>query len=281
MDPRVLWLSSTFAAAKFAMALWSAQLAVSWLDRRRATLGWQIALSVLAILVSWWAMPTGGTQSWWRPAWMCNAILSAAVLFDCVRRWMSVVEGDPQRARVHAGLAWIGLCLSSVTTAVAVIQQLPGDWWTQAAAVLTIVSCAGLLGISIAASLELTLGALGAGLLNLRWPVLARWASLWWAIQIALSGLILLKRRAVESPLETATPFLFAFGMIIVGYIAWCIPRQMVALSKRQEMQGQVSLAIAAWLATLCLLIACGLPPAWPWNQLEDNSQPALRHLRS
>jgi hypothetical protein len=125
-----------------------------------------------------------------------------------------------------------------------------------------------LLGIAIAVSLELTLGALGQGLLQLEWRAVARWASLCWAIQLALNLLVIFSGRASESPLEAAAPFLFAFGMMVVGFIAWSIPRRMVELARRGAVEGQVSLALAGWLAVICLTIACWLPPAWPWNQL-------------
>lgn len=270
MDQRALWLGSTFAAAKLALALWAAQLAVAGLDRRRATLAWRIALALATIAAAWWTMPTAGVPSWWRGAWLANGMLAAATLVDCVRRWLSTAAADAVllTQRIQWLLAASGLALSAVAIGLATDPQLPRDWLLRTAAPVYLVSAAGLLGIAIAVSLELTLGALGAKLLELNWRTIRGWATLCWLPQVALNVLIVLSGQVSESPLEAAAPFLFAFGMLVVGYIAWANPRRMVQLQQRGTVQGQASLAVAGWLAVLCLAIATGLPPAWPWAKL-------------
>ena len=272
MDQPALWLSSSFAAAKLVVALWCAQLSLASLDARRTTLGWQILLAAAAIAASLWALSTPQVPVWWRPAWLVNAILSAAALIDCVRRWVSAPSGQLETWRVHGALGWIGLTITMAATSAAVIMRLPSGWLLKTAAALDVISCAGLLGLTIAATLELTFGALGTALLRLRWTTIARWTTACWSVQLLLGVYIILSQQAAETPMQTAAPFLFAFGMMIVGYIVWCIPRRMLSLATRGEMQGHVSLAVAAWLAVVCLVLACVLPPAWPWRQLGSSS---------
>lgn len=298
MDPQALWLSAPFAAAKLAIALWFGQLALSLLDRRRVTLSWQIALAVATIVVSWGAVRTSGGPSWWTPAWMTSSLLAAAALVDCVRRWLSapaaseraspaspaaagpgpeLVSGRSSVAphgsqRIHDLIALVGVAITAVAGAAAVFAQLPAsETLARVAAVAQMLTCAGLLGIVLATSFELTIGATGATLLRLNWRRLSRAASLCLLVQLAVSAIVITYRRDGATPVESLTPIFFALGMMIVSYIVWAIPRQMVALAARGPMQGQASLAVAGWLAVICLAVACGLPPTWPWNQVGSN----------
>lgn len=300
MDSRVLWLSATFAAAKLAIALWFGQLALSALDRRRVTLAWQIALAATTVVVSGWAAGTSGAPQWWRPVWFISSLLAAAALVDCVRRWITdppasepaelpsrhdgasgrqarlsrsgVLEHG--RQRVHDAIAWIGSVLTAAGTAVAILQQLSPEMLPRVAAVAELLVCAALLGIVLAASFELTIGATGAVLLGLNWRGLARGASACMLVQLAISSIVILFHRDGATLVESLTPIFFALGMVIVGYIVWAIPRQILALAAKGQVKGQASLAIAGWLAAICLAIACGLPPAWPWTHVRNSRGP-------
>jgi hypothetical protein len=313
MDQRALWLSSSLAAAKLATALWCGQLALAQLDRRRAILGWQILLAALSTVVAGWAWTAQDVPKWWKTVWLIAAILSATLLFEALRRWLSIstapprsfdatndmatVGSDAANGRrgagdkaaqrdmiaeplqgslwVHWTLSWICLVLGLAATTQAVWSRLPAESVVRYAACLQIATAAGLFGSLLASTLELTGGATGATLLQLRWKQLMYWTSLCFAAQMVIGVGIIAAVRAVDSPEESIAPVLFALGMSVLGYIIWCIPNRMVALARKGQVEGQVSLAMAGWLAVICLTIASLLPPAWPWNQLARRSTSA------
>jgi hypothetical protein len=275
MDPHVLGLSATFAAAKLALALWIAQLALPLLDRRRVPLAWQITLSAAGMVASWWAVRDSGAPAWWGASWMVSSFLAAAALIDSVRRWVSDAKLQSARGlseRIHGGIAIVGLSVAAVACAARLAGQLPFETLTLTTAVVQLLASAGLLGIVLAACLELTFGATGATLLGRNWRPLARWSSLGLLLQLAASASVIISGREGATLVESLTPIFFALGMLVVGYIVWAIPRQMVALAAKGRMEGQASLALAGWLAAICLAVACGLPPAWPWR---DKSVPS------
>lgn len=286
MDQPALWLGSTYAAAKFVIALWAAQLSLAALDRRRATLGWHITLSALAVIASFWAMPAITQLSWWRGVWWVNSLLSAAVLVDCVRRWIATEGATFPSWRVHWMLAWSGLVISAVASAAALTTELPPSAWLRVGAIVQMFCSTWLLGVTAAISLELTLGAIGPGLLGLRWRVLVWVSSLLACAQLALCASLILALPNADSPQQAILPIVFAVVLMIVSYIAWSLPRRMAALARIGEMQGQASLAVAAWLAVICLAIECGLPSAWPWTLYGQSSTGAaalaiVKHERS
>lgn len=293
MDPRALWLSVTFAAAKLAIGLWFGQLVLSVLDRRRATLAWQIGLSAATIVVSWWALRTSGVPQWWAPAWVTSSLLAAAVLVDCVRRWLSMPLSDESQIasrksaraehgsqRVHDLICLVGWAVALTASGVAILASLPPETLARAVAVLQLSLSAGLLGIALAASVELTIGATGAVLLSLNWGRLAYMTTVFLLMQLGISTFLIVLHPAGETLADSLTPIFFALGMVMVSYIVWAIPRQMVVLAAKGRMEGQASLAVAGWLAVICLLVVCGLPPAWPWTQVRAGarglSQPVL-----
>lgn len=302
MDQRALWLSSGLAAAKLATALWCGLLAWSQLDRRRAILSWQIVLAALSVVVAGWAWTATSMPDWWKPTWLIGAMLAAALLLECVRRWVSAssddsrdsvtsqpktshasrgAKGSPPDERLqgklwaHWIIAWLCIGLGIGSTALVTCLRLPEDWLVRATACLQLVASAGLFGSAIACTLELTIGAVGPTLLQLNWRAVSRWTTLLFAAQLALSGFIIASFRAGESPVDSAATILYAFGVAVVSYIAWCMPRRMITLAKRGRVEGHASLAFAGWLVLMCMAIASVLPPAWPWNQLPKNSASA------
>lgn len=301
MDQRALWLSSSLAAAKFAAALWCGQLALAQLDRRRAILGWQIFLAASAVIVAGWAWTAQDVPSWWKTTWLIAAILSATLLFECLRRWLAT-STTPQRppdspshmagARpaaasercdttaetlqgslwIHWALTWSCLLLGLASTTQAVWLRLPADWLVRYAACLQIATAAGLFGSLLASTFELTFGAVGATLLQLNWRQLMRWTTVCFAVQMVIAAGIIAGVRVGDTPEESVAPVLYALGMSVLGYIVWCIPSRMLNLSRKGRVEGQVSLAMAGWLAVICLTIASLLPPVWPWSQLARRS---------
>jgi len=301
MDSRALWFSAASFVARLAIALWFALLALGILDRRRSALAWQVALAVATLACSWWVLFSWSKPTWFRPLWFIQSGLAAVVIVNCLRRWIhspkhatDAVSPDlsvgqptaPGHGWAHWALTIVGTALSAVAVFGVLLEQAGSGgqmvsgpaWqtldWHDLLTGAHLLSCAGLLGIACALTLELTFGALGSELLCLAWRSLAGWTSLAWVVQIALACVLMRfggERQAAS--VETLMPLLFGLAMILIGYIVWMIPWRMSVFAKQQKIVGQVSLAMAAWLAVLCLSVASGLPGTWPWGDVGSGSR--------
>lgn len=285
MDQHTLWFGVSFSVPKLASALWSAQLALLILDRRPRTIGWQVGLALLTVIASWQSLPIKPVPAWWQGLWVGNGIVAAAAFLNCLRSWLvtteRVVEENKPASQTgtlgmtHGVVAAAGLLLATIATSTAIDLSLSKQiaFWRIHACAYNITS-AGMLGVALAASLELTLGATGVRLLQLAWRRLAWFATALWLLHLVLNGQIALYHRgasinpAPETPVESIAPFIFAFGMTVVGYIVWAVCQRMVSLASQNKarVDAHASLALSCWLATLCLTLASALPPSWPWS---------------
>lgn len=100
----------------------------------------------------------------------------------------------------------------------------------------------------LASTLELTVGLTGSELLALPWKRLSAVATFVFLCEILVAGWVILKLKPTESVEMTAAPVLYEFSRLLLGYIAWCVPRRMLVLVKSNKLQGQASLALSGWI---------------------------------
>ncbi len=267
-EPTGLILSNTAAAAKLAAALWLSHIAIVLLRRGATVPIWQIALSILTVIAStiaWRADRSTG--------WFIACLLALVMLIDGLRQWMS--GGSTKPAGVAKGWPLVAVTLAIVGCALCTYAMAMADPAAQLGGqphplmIASLLSLYVMFALLLASSLELTVGKLGAELLALPWQRISTVATFGFLAEILLAGWVISKLKPGESVEMTAAPVLYEFSRLLLGYIAWCVPRRMAMLAHKKELKGQASLALSGWIGVICFSIAMALPTAWPWNVLK------------
>ncbi len=304
MDYTTLWMGSALAAAKLSAAFCCAYLAFLWLDRRRSVPGYHILFPLLVVVTALLALrfshsPKAGVTY----AWIGTAVLGGFSWLLPTRRGAAVdgkpanetgkrnsvasrsVKADEQPGNPSRSNTPIAVTLLAATAAVFSLYAMTRTQFMTTAPLLKaaqstmfavgsqlIVTCA-LLGSVIASTVVLTLGPTGKELLQLNWKGLSRGTTFLFLTQMLLVGLGISQTRANLAAADTdslssatvAVLMLYIVGMATVAFIVWSIPSRLSWLSKKGQVTGHVSLAMAGWLALLCLSTALFLPAQWPW----------------
>ena len=272
-----LTFSYVAAAAKLAAAFWLTHIAILLLRRGKSVPIWQIVLSILTVAASTIAWRSGGrptafasvnemTQAPGGWVWLVACLLALLMLIDGLRQWMSDSLAKPGRRlpviSVALSLAGCGLCSYAIVTSTdaASIQGQP-----QLVMIASLISLFIVFALLLASTLELTVGSLGAELLALPWRRMSTIATFAFLVEILLAGWVIARLKPSDSIEMTAAPVLYEFSRLLLGYIAWCVPRRMLILSQKKELRGQASLALSGWIGLICFAVAMALPTAWPW----------------
>ncbi len=122
------------------------------------------------------------------------------------------------------------------------------------------------LAICIAAATELTFISVPQSNLAVNWNGLA-WVALGsWATDLFC---VLPTLFWIDDPQrdlrETTVGVVFSLCMVLIFMIVWLIPHRLGRGPKGQTATDWISLAITAWIATLCLIVVALLPYRWPW----------------
>lgn len=264
-EPTGLLLSNSAAAAKLSAAFWLTHVAIILLRRGATVPAWQIGLSILTVVASTIAWRADGSTGWF-----IACLLALVMLIDGLRQWLS--GSSPKPATSGRGLPLVAITLSvtgcTLCTYALVVADKAGRLGGQpnALMVASLLLLFMMFALLLASTLELTFGSLGAELLALPWPRLSTIATFTFLAEILLAGWLVAKMKPGESIEITAAPVLYAFSRLLLGYIAWCVPRRMALLAQKKELKGQASLALAGWIGLICFAVAMALPTAWPWN---------------
>jgi hypothetical protein len=69
-----------------------------------------------------------------------------------------------------------------------------------------------------------------------------------------------------ENVKDHLMPLVFALTWLLLSFVAWMIPTRLYRFMQQGEAKEWVSLALASWIAFLCLGLVAFLPAAWPWS---------------
>ena len=264
-EPTGLMLSNSSAAAKLAAAFWLTHLAIILLRRGATVPAWQIGLSILTVVAS--------TIAWRADAstgWFIACLLALIMLIDGLRQWMTGAASKPSTAPKRLPLIAFTLSITgcALCTYALALAEKAGRLGGQPNAMMiaSLISLFVLFALLLASTLELTFGALGSELLALPWSRISMIATFAFLVEILLAGWVVARLKRGESVELTAAPVLYEFSRLLLGYIAWCVPRRMALLAHKKALNGQASLALAGWIGLICFAVAMALPTAWPWN---------------
>lgn len=264
-EPTGLMFSNSAAAAKLAAAFWLAQIAIVLLRRGATVPTWQIGLSILTVIAStiaWRAETSSG--------WFIACVLALLMLIDGLRQWMSSVPAKSAAKTKSWPIVALSLAVagsSLCTYAIAVSDSAAKmNGQPHPLMLVSLVSLLLMFALLLASTLELTIGSLGDELFALPWQRLSTIATFVFLGEILLAGWVITKLKPEETIEMTAAPVIYEFSRLLLGYIAWCVPRRMASLAQKKELRGQASLALSGWIALLCFAVAMALPNAWPWN---------------
>ena len=264
-EPTGLMLSNSAAAAKLAAAFWLTHMAIILL-RRGATVP-RLANQPIDL---------DCCREHYCLASRCahGLVHRVPVGAHHAHRWLEAMD---ERLRIKPSTAQKRLPLIAITLSITgcalctyalAVAEKAGRLGGQpnAMMVASLLSMFVLFALLVASTLELTFGALGSELLALPWSRISMIATLAFLIEILLAGWLVARLKPSESVEMTAAPVLYAFSRLLLGYIAWCVPRRMALLAHKKKLDGQASLALAGWIGLICFAVAMALPTAWPWN---------------
>lgn len=293
MTQAAVWASAIYASSRIALALWLAQLVLGRLDSRRLMQPAKIFLGFVAVTLSFLAASSRAPFTGWAAAWYSITCLAAVSTVLDLRSWLRSSEravhqelqldsatdrkkksaradNAPEEGRftIRDRVCLIGLAIAAICLALAGWRESTGGNGPAALSALHALTSSALLGFSIVLAIEVTLGGTGVGLLSLAWKRVEFEIVAIWMISMAMCAAVLAWGKSTGELEARIGPVLFCTGLLIVGYIVWSIPRRLAELAREGRMKGQVSLALAAWLAFLSLLLISGLPVVWPWQSL-------------
>ncbi len=293
--PTAIWAGPTALSAKLAAAIALSIAFLSIVDHRRAPWLIQWILASAATFCCVWTV-TNSTGAY-RSAWIGAAILAAILAILMLRRWATLRPTQKYEEEVVANrlsgkvpprksagststasaaafdnpMSWI---VPQASLAVAMNVLLQFAFWTsiyqgdrlRATCIAHNLAITVALAICIAAATELTFISVPQANLAVNWKWLSWVAIGSWAIDLFC---VLPTLFWIDDPQrdlrETTVGVVFSLCMVLIFMIVWLIPHRLGRNPKGQTATDWVSLAITAWIATLCLIVVELLPYRWPW----------------
>ncbi len=276
-----LWL-------RMPLAIWMALSILLVVDRRRGTSVSWIVLCTLCIAASFknWAENPNNVPSIAINGWLASLVLAIVVCLLGLRRWLS---NSAEMGREWLAATFLS-CLGSLVVGTTVLQpllysanlaQAPrllslGHLWAMTTGLATALVC-GIELTFLSSPHSLSSHSLREGTLPIVNWRLAAWCALQ-AMCVELVVGIYVFRFAVsdrEFTADTVLVRLFVVALLVTCFVAWMIPHRVYTLQRKAMYRaGSVgktsynwaSLAIAAWLAAVSLVVVCALPDDWPWR---------------
>ncbi|MFO1065674.1 MAG: hypothetical protein U0892_17570 [Pirellulales bacterium] len=302
MDEAALWASAVGSVGKISAALWGAQLILGKLDQRRLSLSWKILLAVATIATGLSAIFVSGTPAIVQKAWAALGALGLILVILRIDQWRRTsstqvheelksdaelpdtskkkgkkravspdpfaVQSGPTGWDWSDGIALVGLIgsLGIVMWDVMRIDSLSQT--ARGCAAAYSLSSIWLLSTSVVLALETTFGGIGAGLLSLNWSRIRYETAFAWCIAMVTAACELSLGKSAGEWEEQLGPIMFCVGLLVVGYILFAAAQRLAHLKQAGKLEGLPSLALAAWLAVLSLVVVMGLPVTWPWQNI-------------
>lgn len=94
-------------------------------------------------------------------------------------------------------------------------------------------------------------------------------ATILFVLSMVVCGSIFFAERRperIETVRDQLMPMVFALTWLILSFVVWMIPARLYRFDLQGQAKEWVSLALAAWIAFLCLGLVAFLPSAWPWS---------------
>lgn len=290
-----IWAGSTAFSAKLATACTVAAMLLLAIDPRRSAIIWRTLLNLGAVCAGVWTVLNCDEVAQW--IWTGLVTMTIMSLLASVSQWMTVAPTELHREASQEDKTAVK---KSKNAAVGPVGKVPLFWlpsttieWLQVVTgklmvlfaawsiytaasglpltrwtcVLHAVTTIVFLAASLATAIELTFISSPSGSTLANWKQLSLIAIVAWLGELACVSQVLFWFDDSNRDFNNSILVLvFAITVVVINFIVWMIPHRLTQFANKGTTSDWVSLTIASWTVTLCLVLVILLPFNWPWT---------------